>query len=148
MLPSHPFYIVPVGKEWRVFKYSGPHDVGHPDYWRQSVALVVAKYTRLSYAALRELPYCLPRGRFVARCSLPKFRGRAVLFFGEALNAGQRRALKTVYGEIPIVHDEHEVRLPADVQAYEALVRKAQTQVPAATPGGGPRSKIQGDPVG
>ncbi|AKC82955.1 hypothetical protein IMCC26134_09515 [Verrucomicrobia bacterium IMCC26134] len=121
---THPFYLVPIAGGWRLYRYKGARDIGHSEYWRQNVALVVAKYTRLPFAALRELPYCLPRGRFVAKCELLPWERRAVLFCGEVLNGAQRKVLKAAYGDIPILPDEHEVRLPADVEAYKTLIRQ------------------------
>lgn len=125
---SHPFYLVPLNGVWRVFRYSGNRDLGHADYWRQNVALVVAKYLRLPFSALRELPYCLPRGRYVARCELPAHEGREVLFFGESLTREQSEAVRAAYGDLPILPDEHEVRLPADVEVLDTLLRARPNQ--------------------
>lgn len=111
-----------MGSNWRVFRYTGTREISHADYWRQNVALIVAKYSGVPFGALRELPYCLPRGRYVASCGLPSHAGQSVLFFGEELDAVQRETLHACYGELPVLHDEHEVRLPEDVVAYQTLL--------------------------
>ncbi len=121
---SHPFYLVPLGGGWRVFRHTGTRELAHPDYWRQNVAVVVAKYLRLPFAALRELPYCMHRGRYVARCELPALEGRAALFIGEKLDPAQLAAVRAAYGDLPILHDEHEVRLPEEVAALDTLLRE------------------------
>jgi hypothetical protein len=122
-----------MGENWRVFRYAGTREISHADYWRQNVAVIVAKYSGVPFGALRELPYCLPRGRYVASCGLPSHAGQAVLFCGEKLDAAQREALHASYGELPVSHDEHEVRLNEDVIAFERLLSKAGAQFSPST---------------
>jgi len=111
---SFPIYILQLGKRWRIVFPRDKQDIGHCDFWEQSVSFLVAEFFKLPQKQLLNLPYSQRRARICGN----------KVYYGEearpALLAKIRKAVKNQ--TLVFAHDEHEVRLGADVRQFQRLV--------------------------
>ena len=121
--PNHsfPIYILMLEKEGdadappeieTVFP-EGRVDIGHPEFWEQTVAAIVADYYLLPLPEISALPYSQRRARI--------YQNR--IYYGEEQDKDLLKAIRQKLGndELAFFYDDHERRLVVDVLQFEAL---------------------------
>ncbi len=113
---TYPVYFLRLGDELRVV--SSQKDIGHTDFWEQTVSHIVAKHYGIPQPKLANLPYCQRRGRVVGN----------TVYYGERSAPELLCLLREAVGndELVFCHDEHEKRLREDVRQFRRLVRRAR----------------------
>jgi hypothetical protein len=111
---SFPIYFLLLGKRLRVVFPEGREDIGHCDFWEQTVASVVANFYRIPLPKLLNLPYCQRRARVYG----------ANVYYGERPAPVLLRAARKALADDTLVfaYDDHEKRLRAEVLAFRRLV--------------------------
>ena len=103
MQSSFPIYILRLGTEEQVIISPDQIDIGHIEFWEETVAGIVAAHYQLPVKKLINLPYCQRRARVYGNR----------LYYGEkqdpALLALVQRALGN--DDLVFFYDEHERRL-------------------------------------
>lgn len=113
---SFPIYLLRLGKEWRIVFPDDQNDIGHTEFWEQTVSHLVAKYFGIPQPKLVNLPYCQRRARIVDD----------TVYFGGRFRSDLLRAIrKAVANErLSFCFDEHERRLREDVLEFRRLIRR------------------------
>lgn len=113
-MTSFPVYFLQLGDQWQVVVPADKQDIGHTDFWEQTVSFIVAQHYGVPAKKLANLPYCQRRGRVVGN----------VVYYGERPDPELLRLVRDTVGkqELEFVHDEHEKRLREDVRAFRRLV--------------------------
>src|SRR3974377_1350073 len=62
---DYPVYLLRRGKQWHVVFPENRSDIGHTDFWEQTVSHIVAEHFKIPQQKLCNLPYCERRGRIV-----------------------------------------------------------------------------------
>lgn len=123
-LPTNTFpaYFLRLNDQWRVVVPGDKEDIGHTDFWEQTVARIVADHYRVPEHRLVNLPYCQRRARIVG----------AKVYYGEKPDLKLLRALREAVGndQLAFVHDDHEKRLQEDVRQFKKLVLRCAVRSP------------------
>jgi len=114
---TYPIYILDLDGEEIVVFPQDKADIPHSEFWEQTVAPLLAERFSISLKPLLNLPYCQRRARVS-----PK----GFVFYGERQTKTLLRKISKATGEIDLrwAFDEHEVRLPFDVQEFERLLAR------------------------
>lgn len=115
MPTTYPIYILALdGEDVAVFP-KDKADISHSEFWEQTVAPFVAKHFSVPLKPLLNLPYCQRRARVSSQ---------GLVFYGECRTKRLLRKISKATGEIDLrwALDEHESRLPFDVQEFERLL--------------------------
>ena len=125
-MPSFPIYILDLSGDDYVAYPIGCIDVPHADFWKSTVAAIVAAHFQLPVKRLLNLPYCQRRARIVVRDD------EAVAYYGERQS---QKLLKTISKSVKLPNlewrsDEHEQRLDFDVVEFERLVKDSPRLAP------------------
>jgi hypothetical protein len=111
---TFPLYILALGAELRVVAPADRRDIGHTEFWESEVASILARRFGINPAQLANLPYCQRRARVAGD----------KVYYGEEpspeILAAIRKAL--CKPQLEFVYDDHEKRLPFDVQEFEAVL--------------------------
>jgi hypothetical protein len=104
------------GDSWQVVFPKNKANIGHTDFWEQTVSHIVADYYKIPQSKLANLPYCQRRGRIVDR----------TVFYGGCPEPDLLQVIRKATGnqELVFCFDEHERRLKADVLALRKLIRR------------------------
>jgi hypothetical protein len=115
MPTTYPIYILDLPGEELVAFPKDKADISHSDFWEQTVAPLVAKHFSIPIRPLLNLPYCQRRARISAK---------GLVFYGERQSSRLLGAISKAIGEANVrwALDEHEVRLPFDVQEFKRLL--------------------------
>lgn len=125
-MPSFPIYILDLSGADYVAYPDDRLDVPHSDFWKSTVAAIVAAHFQLPVKRLLNLPYCQRRVRIVVRDE------EAVAYYGERQSKKLLRLIAKSVGlpELEWRSDEHEQRLEFDVAEFERLVEESPRLVP------------------
>ena len=120
MASSFPVYILDLSGTDRVVYPNGRLDIPHADFWKGTVAAIVADHFDLQVKRLLNLPYCQRRARIVVRED-----DAAVAYYGERQS---KKLLKLIAKSVGLPNlewrpDEHEQRLDFDVVEFERLLK-------------------------
>jgi hypothetical protein len=115
-MDTYPVYLLRLGKQWKVVFPENKEDLGHTDFWEQSVSRLVAKHFQIPQVKLANLPYSQRRARIVGNTAY--YGGRPE---PEVLQAVREA---TGNGDLVFCFDEHERRLTEDVREFRRLVRR------------------------
>ena len=118
MTSTFPVYILDLSGTDRVVHPEGRLDIPHADFWKGTVAAIVADHFGLQVKRLLNLPYCQRRARIVVRDDA------AVAYYGERQSKKSLRLIAKSVG-LPNLEwrsDEHEQRLDFDVVEFERLL--------------------------
>jgi len=135
-----PWYYVYLKPNW-VLKTAGvageEMSIDHPDYWVTLVDTVIAPFYKINdpmkIKALKNMPYCMPRGRvqYMRKMGGPRlwnaYHGRDFAYTMDEKKkiAAQFNLLPQLYeGMLRFVPDLHEAMLPADFQRFQTLAAK------------------------
>jgi hypothetical protein len=112
---TYPVYILNLDREELVVFPDDKADIPHSDFWEQTVAPFLADHFSMPLKPLLNLPYCQRRARMSSS---------GVVFYGERQSKKLLQTISRATGETDLrwVFDEHESRLPADVQEFERLL--------------------------
>jgi hypothetical protein len=115
-LASFPIYLLCFDDQWTVVFPQDRSDLGHTDFWEQSVSQIVANYYGIPAKKLANLPYCQHRARIVGDKA----------YYGEDHNRKLLQVVRKAVGNKKLVfdYDDHEKRLLLDVLAFNKLVRR------------------------
>ena len=115
---SFPIYILKLGDRFRIVLPDNREDLGHPDFWEQSVSLLVARHFGISPKRLANLPYCQRRARIA---------GNRV-YYGEKPDPELLHLIREALGnpELAFCYDEHEKRIRYEVRHFKRLARHGQ----------------------
>jgi hypothetical protein len=112
---SYPIYMLQLGKRWKIVFPEGQEDIGHCDFWEETVSHLVADFFEVPQRKLVNLPYCQRRARIC---------GDKVYYGEKPWQTLLARIMKAVGNEnLVFVHDEHERRLEADVREFKRLLK-------------------------
>jgi len=111
-----PVYLLRHGREWQVVFPEDRSDIGHTDFWEQTVSHIVAKQFRIPQPMLANMPYCERRARIVGD----------KVYYGGRPDPDLLAAIRNATGneELVLCFDEHERRLREDVLELRRLVRR------------------------
>jgi hypothetical protein len=111
---TYPIYILDLHGEDVVVVPEAKTDISHSDFWEQTVAPLLARHFLIPLKPLLNLPYCQRRARVSSK---------GLVFYGERQSKKLLRTISKATGEADLrwAFDEHEVRLPFDVQEFERL---------------------------
>jgi len=109
-----PIYLLRFGKNWTVVFPDERADIGHTDFWEQTVSHIVAKHYRIPQKNLLNLPYCQRRARVIGNN----------VFYGGKHDPALLQSIRKALGDNSLVlaQDDHEKRLRADVLEFRRLV--------------------------
>jgi len=112
---TYPIYILDLHEEELVVFPNEKPDISHSEFWEQTVAPLLAKHVSIPLKPLLNLPYCQRRARVSSK---------GLLFYGERQSKKLLRTISAATGESDLrwAFDDHEVRLPFDVQEFKRLL--------------------------
>lgn len=115
-MSSFPIYIIELDSQVKVVFPEGRSDIGHSEFWEQSVASLVAGHYGVPQSSLANLPYCQRRARVVGN----------TVYYGEAAEEELLRLIRKAVGNVKLAfcYDDHEKRLREDVREFNRLRRK------------------------
>jgi hypothetical protein len=121
-----PVYLLRLGEKWQVVVPNELVDLGHTDFWEQTVSHVVADYYKIPQAKLANLPYCQRRARVVGD----------KIYFGGRPEPELLHAIRAKTGNLKLdfIFDEHEKRLREDVLELRRLIRRHFVNDPSQPP--------------
>jgi hypothetical protein len=110
-----PIYLLRLGPSIQVVVPENREDLDHPDFWEQTVCLLVARHFGIPPRKLANLPYCQRRARIVGN----------KVEYGEARDPELLRLICEALGNPELVfrYDDHEKRLRENVRDFKKLVR-------------------------
>jgi len=113
---SFPIYMLWLDDAWKVVFPKNHADIGHTEFWEQTVSHIVAQHFGIPQKKLDNLPYCQRRARVV---------GNTVYYGGRP----DPTLLKAIRGALDsrsffFTFDDHEKRLRADVAEFRQLVQR------------------------
>jgi len=112
---NYPIYIL---EDLIVFP-EGKKDLGHCEFWENTVHKIVAEFYHIPAKKLFNLPYCQRR----ARICLGK------VYYGEEFKQSLlKNIIKAVHEDLEFAYDEHECRLAYDVRVFNRLIAKDNTR--------------------
>ena len=112
-MESFPVYILKLGNETRIVFSEDLLDIGHTDFWEETVSQLVADFFHVPQAVLRDMPYCQRRARIVGN----------TVYYGEESDPVLLESICRAVGDdrLVFVHDDHEKRLRDDVRRFSAV---------------------------
>jgi hypothetical protein len=112
---TYPIYVLDLHAEDVIVFPKHKADISHSEFWGQTVAPLLAEHLSIQLNPLLNLPYCQRRARVSSK---------GLVFYGERQSKKLLRKISKATGEIDLrwAFDEHEVRLPFDVQEFERLL--------------------------
>jgi hypothetical protein len=112
---SYPIYLLHLGKRWQVVFPEDKEDIGHCDFWEETVSHLVADFFNVPERSLVNLPYSQRRARICGD----------KVYYGEKPRQALLTSIKKAVGNenLVFVHDEHEQRLEADVREFKRLMK-------------------------
>ncbi len=112
---TYPIYILDLHGEELVVFPRDKADIPHSEFWEPTVAPLLAKHFSIPLKPLLNLPYCQRRARISSK---------GLVFYGERPNKKLLRAISKATGEVDLqwAFDDHEARLPFDVQEFKRLL--------------------------
>jgi len=114
MLESYPIYIL--DNDQIVFPPE-KNDIGHCEFWEETVHKIVAELFHVPARKLINLPYCQRRARIY----------RNKVYYGETFNRNLLIKIKKAVGEkLEFAYDEHETRLEYDVLMFKRIIGPCQ----------------------
>lgn len=115
MIESYPIYIL--ADDQIVFP-EGKKDLGHCEFWEETVHKIVATLFHVPAARLINLPYCQRR----ARICLGK------VYYGEKFDRSLLVKIKKAVQEkkLEFAFDDHERRLVHDVRMFDRIIAPCQ----------------------
>lgn len=115
-MSTFPLYLLRLGDEWQIAFPEDRQDIGHSDFWEQTVSQIVANHYRIPTKRLANLPYSQRRARVV---------GTNVYYGGKPDPDLLQLVRKSVGNDkLVFVFDNHEKRLREDVMEFRRLVRR------------------------
>jgi hypothetical protein len=111
-----PVYLLRLGQDWQVVFPAGKTDMGHTDFWEETVSRIVAHHYKIPREKLMNLPYSERRARIVGN----------QVYYGGRRDPDLLEAIRKATGnsELAFCFDEHERRLKEDVLELRRLVRR------------------------
>lgn len=111
-----PVYLLRLGEEWQVVFPKDEADIGHTDFWEQTVSHLVAKHYKIPQPKLANLPYSERRARIVGN----------TIYYGGRPKPDLLQAIHKATGnnQLAFCFDEHERRLKEEVLELRRLVRR------------------------
>jgi hypothetical protein len=115
-MDSFPLYLLRLDGQWQVVSPEDRADLGHSDFWEQTVAQIVAHHHRIPAKHMANLPYCQRRARVVGD----------KVFYGEKHDRKLLQVIRKALGNRKLVFafDDHEKRLRLDVLEFRKLARR------------------------
>ena len=115
MPTTYPIYILDLHGEELVVFPKNKADISHSEFWEQTVAPHLAKHFSIRLKPLMNIPYCQRRARVSSK---------GLVFHGERQSKKLLRTISKATGEADLrwAFDEHEARLPFDVQEFKRLL--------------------------
>jgi hypothetical protein len=112
----YPLYLLRRGKGWQVVFPEDKADIGHADFWENTVSVLVGARCNIPQVELANLPYCQRRARIVGD----------VVYYGGRPEPDLLEAIRKATGnaKLAFCYDEHERRLKEDVLELRKLVRR------------------------
>lgn len=112
---TFPIYLLRFEDQWQVIVPEDRQDIGHTDFWEQTVSHLVAKRFRLPQKDLENLPYCQRRARIVEPDKI---------YYGEEFDPRLLDAIRNAVGKVKLEfrYDDHERRLQEDVSQLKRLL--------------------------
>jgi hypothetical protein len=120
LVKSYPIYLLKLGEEIRVVFPEDKQDIGHADFWDQTVSSLVAEHYNVPQRSLANILYCQRRGRIVG----------STLYYGEKDGPEVLRLVRQAVGieDLVLYFDEHERRLREDVRDFRRQVNRRGRQ--------------------
>jgi len=115
-MSTFPIYLLRLGDDWKVVFPEDRADIGHTDFWEQTVSHIVARHFGIPQKMLDNQPYCQRRARIV---------DNRVYYGGRSVPA-LLKVVRAALGDesLHFVYDHHEKRLKEDVRTFNRLVRR------------------------
>lgn len=112
---TFPIYLLRFDGEWEIV-FPGD-DIGHADFWEQTVSFLVAERFGIPQKKLENLPYCQRRARIVEP---------DIIYYGGKPDPDLLKAIRMAVGNtsLEFCHDDHERRLREDVSQFKRLVHR------------------------
>ena len=112
---TYPIYVLDLDAGDLVVFPQGKADISHSEFWEQTVAPLLAKHVSIQLKPLLNLPYCQRRARVSSK---------GLVFYGERQSKKLLQTNSKATGEADLrwAVDEHEARLPFDVQEFKRLL--------------------------
>lgn len=109
-----PVYLLKLEEQWRIVFPNDRADIGHMDYWEQTISHIVAQHYGIPQKKLANLPYCQRRARIVDN----------KVYYGEKPDAELLNLLRKAVGndQLVFVYEDHEKRLREDVLEFRRLI--------------------------
>jgi hypothetical protein len=116
---SFPIYILHLGASVQIVFPENREDIGHTDFWDDTVCLLVARHFQIPPRKLSNLPYCQRRARIVGN----------KVYYGETPDPDLLRLIREAIGnpELVFCYDDHEKRIPLEVLQFKRLVRRSRS---------------------
>lgn len=125
---------------WKIYYPSSREDVGHPDYFKDVVAEVLADYHDISKVAIHNLCYSQVRGRFATSKQVKRLSPREIklrkkkglpipngktIYIGEDLEQlpEVKALLEEHFPDVVVKFDDHHQRQADDVAQFESIVQ-------------------------
>jgi hypothetical protein len=114
-IESFPIYILHLGSEVQIIFPENQKDLDHPDFWEQTVSLLVACHFGIPPRKLANLPYRQRRARVVGN----------KVYYGETHDPALLRLICESLGnsELVFCYDDHEKRLRGGVRQFRRLAK-------------------------
>lgn len=108
---TFPIYVVDTHEGIEVLRPADHRDIGHTEFWEQEAAAATARAFGIAEHRILNLPYCQRRARVAGN----------KVYYGEDPDPKLLAAIRKALGKpkLEFVYDDHEKRLPFDVQAFE-----------------------------
>lgn len=118
-MKSFPIYLLRLGPSYQVVYPEDRADIGHADFWEQTVSHLVAEFYGIPQQDLANLPYSQRRARIV----------RNIIYYGGKPHLSLLQMVRNALGndQLIFVHDDHEKRLREDVREFHKLLRRRKS---------------------
>jgi len=119
---TYPLYLLRFEGKWQVIFPETKEDIGHTDFWEQTVSFLVAQHYKIPQKKLANLPYCQRRARIAGD----------IIWYGGKSDADLLKAIRKALGnkKLEFQYDDHERRLKEDVSGFKRLVAHYAVNVP------------------
>lgn len=120
---SYPLYLLRFEDKWHIVFPEGKEDLGHSDFWEQTVSFLVAEHYKIPQKRLENLPYSQRRARVVEPDKV---------YYGGEPDPDLLKAIRKAVGnkKLEFRHDDHERRLREDVSQFKRLLGRYAVSVP------------------
>lgn len=145
---SYPFYIVNLNG-WKLLKPEDLSNIGHPEFFKDHVAKVLASHHKISYDLIKDLCYSQIRGRFAkplnTRTSLRVQKmliakkmpipENGIVYIGEDLKKNRfiKEILDKEFPSTLIQHDDHHIMQEDDLIKWESWLSADNYHIPKST---------------